>query len=194
MGDATDGNWLNLQREIEAKLTPLWVRRMTDALEAELVAERARREAAERRDRTLREQIAKEAQAQQELRRELDQALDEVSALKHRLDATEKANAALEARMSVVSQQLGQGEAQALPVQRESEELSTTTVEMPSLQSPGAADATTRIFDYSTHARVQGSMTEGSTSERNGSLTPAILWGGLLLLFVIGLLSLSWRR
>jgi hypothetical protein len=85
-GDAADANWLNLQREIESKLTPAWVRRTIDTLEAELVAERARRESAERRDRTLRDQIVKEAQAQQELRRERDHALDEMAELKTRLE------------------------------------------------------------------------------------------------------------
>src|SRR5262249_16048217 len=85
-GDAGEANWLKLQRQIEGKLTPLWVRRSIDALEAERLAERARREAAERRDRTLRDQIVKEAQAQQELRRERDHALDEVAELKAQLE------------------------------------------------------------------------------------------------------------
>jgi hypothetical protein len=56
-----DAEWDKLLREVETRLTPLWARRMIDGLEAELVSERARREAAERRDKVLREQIAKEA-------------------------------------------------------------------------------------------------------------------------------------
>jgi chromosome segregation ATPase len=61
------------------------VRRLIDGIEAELIAERARREGAERRDRTLRDQIAKEAHAQQELRRERDDAIEELAAIKARL-------------------------------------------------------------------------------------------------------------
>jgi TIR domain len=85
IGDVADSEWLKLQREIATKLTPMWVRRMTDTLEAELLAERTRREAAERRDKTLREQIAKEAQTQQELRQERDAAFDEIETLHARL-------------------------------------------------------------------------------------------------------------
>jgi hypothetical protein len=89
-GDEQHDGWLRLQHEVESKLTPLWVRRQIDTLEAELVAERARRDGAERRDRTLREQIVKEAQAQQELTRERDEARDELSAVKARLAVAER--------------------------------------------------------------------------------------------------------
>lgn len=89
-GDEQHDGWLRLQHEVESKLTPLWVRRQIDTLEAELVAERARREGAERRDRTLREQIVKEAQAQQELTRERDEAREELSAVKARLAIAER--------------------------------------------------------------------------------------------------------
>jgi TIR domain len=92
-GDEQHDGWLRLQHEVESKLTPLWVRRQIDTLEAELVAERARGERAERRDRTLREQIVKEAQAQQELTRERDEAREELSAVKARLDIVERSNA-----------------------------------------------------------------------------------------------------
>jgi uncharacterized protein involved in exopolysaccharide biosynthesis len=50
-------------------------------------AERARREVVEKGDKTLRDQIAEEAQSQQELRRERDHALQEVVDLKSRLAA-----------------------------------------------------------------------------------------------------------
>jgi hypothetical protein len=86
IGDLADSEWVKLQREVEARLTPMWTRRMMDGLEAELLAERARREAAERRDKTLRDQIAKEAQAQQDLRHERDRGLEELSALRSQLD------------------------------------------------------------------------------------------------------------
>ena len=81
-GDEQHDGWVKLQQQVEAKLTPVWVNRQIDRLEAELVAERARREGAERRDRTLRDQIAKEAQAQQALRVELDEALENLATLK----------------------------------------------------------------------------------------------------------------
>src|SRR5262249_16732077 len=51
--DQGNDEWRKFRREFEAKLTPPWVRRQLDELEAELVGERARREGAERRDRTL---------------------------------------------------------------------------------------------------------------------------------------------
>ena len=83
-GEIEDVEWTKVQRELEARLTPLWLRRIIDRLEAELVAERARRDAADRRDRALRDQIVKEVQAQEELRRELQQSHEEIAALKAR--------------------------------------------------------------------------------------------------------------
>lgn len=52
-GDTHDEAWLKVQREVEAKLTPPWIRQSIDQLEAEILGERAGREAAERRNRTL---------------------------------------------------------------------------------------------------------------------------------------------
>jgi hypothetical protein len=89
-GETQNEEWLKLHSEVEAKLTPAWVRRTMDRLEAELLAERARREAAERRDRTLRDQITKEAQVQQELRRERDQAMEAAVALEARVAAMDR--------------------------------------------------------------------------------------------------------
>src|SRR4029077_8645809 len=81
-GDTNHTEWRKFRREFEAKLTPGWVRQRIDELEAELVGERARREGAERRDRILQAQIAKEAETQQDLKEERDKVLDEVAALK----------------------------------------------------------------------------------------------------------------
>src|SRR5262249_24145237 len=81
-GDCNHDEWRKFRREFEAKLTPLWVRRQIDELEAELVGERSRREGVERRDKVLQTQIAKEAEVQQYLKEERDIALDEVDALK----------------------------------------------------------------------------------------------------------------
>jgi hypothetical protein len=81
-GDFDHAEWRKLRREIAFKLTPAWVLGQINQLEAELVAERARREAAEGRDRMLQAQISKEVQEQLKLKRERDQALEEVDALR----------------------------------------------------------------------------------------------------------------
>ena len=99
-GDQSGDEWRKFRREYEAKLTPLWVRRQIDELEAELVGERARREGAERRDRVLQAQIAKEAETQQELKRERDQTLDEVAALKATLEEATRARSEVEAKQT----------------------------------------------------------------------------------------------
>jgi hypothetical protein len=62
------------------------------------VGERARREGAERRDKVMQAQIAKEAQVQQELKQERDKALDEVAALKATVEKLTRAGADAAAR------------------------------------------------------------------------------------------------
>jgi hypothetical protein len=87
--DVGHDEWRKLQREFEAKLIPSWVRKHIDELEAELVGARARCEKA------LQGQIAKEAATQEDLKRERDQALDEISVLKATIEdaKTEQAEA-----------------------------------------------------------------------------------------------------
>ena len=92
-GGEQEQSWSTLKQQVEFKLTPLWVRRLIDGMEAELVAERARREGAERRDRTLRDQIVKEAQAQQELRHERDDAMHELAAVKSQIETLRQGKA-----------------------------------------------------------------------------------------------------
>src|SRR5262249_3613253 len=92
-GDYSHDEWRKFRREFEAKLTPLGVRRQIDEIEAELVGERTRREGAERRDRTMQAQIAKEVEVQQALKRERDDALDEVAALKGTVEKFTQARA-----------------------------------------------------------------------------------------------------
>src|SRR5262245_55849848 len=92
-GDYSHDEWRKFRREFEAKLTPLWVRRQIDEIEAELVGERTRREGAERRDRTMQAQIAKEVEVQQLLKRERDVAFDEVAALKGAVEKLTQARA-----------------------------------------------------------------------------------------------------
>jgi hypothetical protein len=87
-GDKQDPEWCKLERDLQAKLTPAWMRRITDEMEAELIAERSRREGAERRDKTLRDQISKEARLQQELAQERDQAVERAAAMKSEFEAT----------------------------------------------------------------------------------------------------------
>ena len=105
-GDYGHDEWRKFRREFEAKLTPLWVRKQIDEIEAELVGERTRREGAERRDRTMQAQIAKEVEAQQVFKRERDDALDEVAALKGTVEKLTQARAGAEARARDVSQTL----------------------------------------------------------------------------------------
>jgi hypothetical protein len=105
-GDQNHDEWRKFRREYEAKLTPAWVRRQVDELEAELVGERARREGAERRDRILQAQIAKEAETQQDLKRDRDSALDEVAALKATVEKLTQARSEAQAREAETAQSL----------------------------------------------------------------------------------------
>jgi TIR domain len=105
-GDPNHEEWRKFRREYEAKLTPAWVRRQVDEFEAELVGERARREGAERRDRILQAQIAKEAETQQDLKRERDSALDEVAALKATVEKLTQARSEAQAREAETAQSL----------------------------------------------------------------------------------------
>ena len=91
-------------------LAPAWIRRTLDGLEAQLVGERSRRETAERRDRTLRDQIAKEAEAQQHLRVELDDALHQVEQFKELLSAEGAARSSADARVMELTRELATGE------------------------------------------------------------------------------------
>ncbi len=81
-GDFDDAEWRKLNRDIEAKLTPPWMQRRVFELEAELVAERTRREGTGNRHHVLQAQIAKEVMAQDDLRRERDEVVDQMAALR----------------------------------------------------------------------------------------------------------------
>ena len=105
-GDYSHDEWRKFRREFEAKLTPLWVRRQIDELEAELVGERTRREGAERRDKVLQTQIAKEAEVQQYLKEERDVAFDEVDALKAAVEELTRARSEAEAKQAETQQGL----------------------------------------------------------------------------------------
>src|SRR5262249_17049585 len=113
-GDYSHDEWRKFRREFEAKLTPLWVRKQIDEIEAELVGERTRREGAERRDRTMQAQIAKEVEVQQVLKRERDDAVDEVAKLKATVEELGRARAEAAALEARVQQDLKQGHDKAL--------------------------------------------------------------------------------
>jgi hypothetical protein len=105
-GDQNDDTWLKVRREVEARLMPLWAKHSIDRVEAELYAEQARREAAERRHRTLREQIEKEARAQADLKHERERALEDIAAVKDQLStAVRERDRALE-EIAAVKEQL----------------------------------------------------------------------------------------
>jgi TIR domain len=105
-GDPNHNEWRKFRREFETKLTPPWVRRQIDEVEAELVAERARREGVEHRDRVLQAQIAKEAKTQQDLKRERDEALDEVATLRATVEELTRAVSDAAAKRAETQQEL----------------------------------------------------------------------------------------
>jgi hypothetical protein len=80
------------------------VRQQIDEKEAELIGEHARREGAERRDKVLQAQIAKEAETQQDLKQERDKALDEVAALNATVGKLTQARADAEAKQAEAQQ------------------------------------------------------------------------------------------
>src|SRR5262249_14459317 len=94
--------WCKLRKECETKMMPPWARRQIYEIEAELVGERARRENAEHRDKILEAQIAKEAQIQQNLKRERDKALDEIAVANATIEELTRARSDAERRQAEV--------------------------------------------------------------------------------------------
>jgi hypothetical protein len=82
---------------------------MLCGIEAELVGGRTRREGAERRDKTMQAQIAKEVEVQQVLKRERDDALDEVAALNGTVEKLTQARADAMAKQAEAQQALKMG-------------------------------------------------------------------------------------
>ena len=135
-GDHSHEEWRKLRREFEAKLTPLWVRKQIDEIEAELVGERTRREGAERRDRTMQAQIAKEVEVQQILKRERDDAFDEVAKLEATVEELARARSEAAALQAQMQQDLKQGRDKALD---EVAALKATVEELTQARSEAAA-------------------------------------------------------
>src|SRR5262245_32373231 len=141
-GDLGHDEWCKLRREYEAKLMPAWVRQRMDEKDAELVGERARRQGAEGRDRVLQAQIAKEAEVQQALKRERDDALNEVAALKGNVEKLTQARAEATAKQADVQQALKREHDSALD---EVAALKGTVEELTQARS----DAEARVVDLS---------------------------------------------
>jgi hypothetical protein len=99
-GEKTSDEWKKLIQGIAAKATPIWAQRIIANIESELIAERSRREAEEVRDNVQRAQIVKQAQLQQDLKRERDSALDEMRALQAKHDASNQERDAMYRRAS----------------------------------------------------------------------------------------------
>jgi hypothetical protein len=113
-GDAEDAEWKKLCREVEHKLTPLWVKRQIAEVEAELVAERARLAGAQSREKVLQAQIVKEVQAQGDLKQQCDKAVDEATSLKATVEELRRARSKAETDAVELSQSLREAEAQQL--------------------------------------------------------------------------------
>jgi hypothetical protein len=77
--------WIKFQSEIETRVMPPWVARLFDQKDAAILAEKARREAAERRESGLKVQLAKEAEELADAERERDAAKAEAAKLETRL-------------------------------------------------------------------------------------------------------------
>lgn len=111
-GDVGRTQWKKLRRDVDQRLTPLWVRRQIAEFEAELVAERARTAAAESREKGLQAQIVKEAQAQVDLKHQRDKAMDEGNALRTTVEELRHAHSEAEMREAELSQRLSDTAAQ----------------------------------------------------------------------------------
>ena len=125
-GDVNDDSWLRLLNQVESMLAPPWIRRTLDTLDAQLVGERARRETAERRDRTLRDQISKEAEAQQNLQVKLDEALDQVKTLKELVSVESAARATADARIVELTREVAAGEGREQSLAKVNEQAKVT--------------------------------------------------------------------
>lgn len=147
-GDIKAAEWRALQVEVEAKLTPLWVQRVLDEREAELMAERARVVQAGNRDRALQDRISHEAQAQHDLKQERDRAVEEIAVLRARLEEGAKARAELDARAVALSQR-------ATDAAAEKDALAETVSKLTAASSVGSgADAAPHlVFKSATTSR-----------------------------------------
>ncbi|NJO35514.1 MAG: hypothetical protein HC869_22970, partial [Rhodospirillales bacterium] len=116
-GDQSNQEWRKLQSEVDVKMTPhapIWLQRSIHALEADLMAERARVKAAESRARTLQEKVAQDARVVLDAERERDQAVDAAAQLKTKLEASERIAAISDARAAELVARLDASEAERI--------------------------------------------------------------------------------
>jgi hypothetical protein len=189
-GSEDDPEWRKLVAAVQAKAMPRFVRQLMDALDAELVAERARRETAERRDRVLREQITKEAQASQELRRELADAREEAAELKARLEAVLADREARKREMTELSRQLREHEAQSIlrvsDAQRGNHASDMSL--QPSIEAPAGASppSPTSVSRSAMHPQPKGPARSFAASMLyNPNIIPVMIMLGLVLFLVL---------
>ena len=148
---------------------PAWVRRQIDEFEAELVAARARCEKLERRDRILQAQIVKEAEVQQDLKRERDDARDEVAALKGTIEKLTQARADATAKQTDAQKALKWERDSALD---EVAALKGTVEEL----TRARADAEARAVELSRHLRkVRQSKAQETARSIGAAFSPLVI-------------------
>jgi TIR domain/PAN domain len=168
-GDYNDNEWRKFRREFEAKLTPPWVRRQFDEIEAELVGERTRREGAERRDRTMQAQITKEVEVQQILKQERDVAFDEVTKLKATVEKLTRAGGEAKAKQAEAQQALKRERDSALD---EVAALKTSVEELTQVR----ADAEARTAELSQRLRkVRQSKAQETARSIGAAFSPFVI-------------------
>jgi PAN domain len=134
-----------------------------------LVGERTRREGAERRDRTMQAQIAKEVEVQQVLKRERDDAFDQSAALKTAVDELTQARADAKAKQAEAQQAFTRDRNKALD---EVAALKTTVEEL----TQARADADVRVLDLSQRLRnVRKSKAQEIARSIGASLPPFVI-------------------
>src|SRR3984893_1647116 len=168
-GDYDNDQWRKFRREFEAKLTPLWVRRQIDEIEAVMVGERTRREGAERRDKTMQAEIGKEVEVKQAWKRERDDAVDEVAKLKATVEELNQARADAKAKQAEAQQALTRDRNKALD---EVAALKTTVEEL----TQARADADARMLDLSQRLRnVRKSKAQETARSISAALPPFVI-------------------
>ena len=171
-GDLADVEWLKLRREVELKLTPRWLQQKMDELEADIAAERARREGAESRDRSL---LARIAQAQQELKIERDRALEDAATLKAQLDEFIARHETLSAETMANSQRLSDAASRVQQLEEENRNiaarLSATEQARAESEQQLAAEAT-RVATLT--ADLETAKQRVIQTENRQSMAPAV--------------------
>jgi hypothetical protein len=201
-GDLADVEWLKLRREVELKLTPRWLQQKMDELEADIAAERARREGAESRDRSLLARIAKEAQAQQELKIERDRALEDAATLKAQLDEFVARHEALRAETMADSNRLSDAASRVQQLEEENRNILVrlSTAEQASAESEQrlAAEAT-RVATLTAELET---ARRASQTENRQSMAPPVGLRPWRIVFGVGavcaalaalIVPLNWR-